>query len=221
MMFSILAVKKMKLDFSLFELETFIISEYNFHIWKNAVLWWKATAIWHLNAWCVDFCFISSALPEHVRKRKMVEYNSIQALFWRLNTRVRRLVWCTLLPGQRDPCGLSHSHSCSGTKGPGSGLIGWHLLHVFSCPRVVHMKDRTSAGGSPRYHHLKVYGAGAMQGWGVGEWGGAQHLADASARRLLCFADSAEAKCVFRSEIMCNSGEVTVGRSNKLYIYGT
>lgn len=47
----------------------------------------------------------------------MVAYYLVQALFWHRRPPVRRSVWRAPLSGQRDPCGLSHSHSNSGTKG--------------------------------------------------------------------------------------------------------
>jgi len=130
----------------------------------------------------------------------MVEYNLVHGLFWRLNPLVRHSVWLALLLGQRDLCGLSHSHSCSGTKGRGSGLIGWHLLQVFpayasSAWRIARQR------GLPRYHHLKEYGAAQFGGssvWQMCRQGAREPVGGVEQGN---FADNAAAKCLFHLQL--------------------
>lgn len=96
----------------------------------------------------------------------MVKSNLIWGLFWRLNPAVRRLVWCTMLSGQRDPCGLSHSHTCSGTKSWGSNLLGWHLLQLFPA-HAWSTWTITRQEGLPWYHHVNECGTGVVQSQGL------------------------------------------------------
>lgn len=144
----------------------------------------------------------------------MVEYNLVKGLFWRLNLPVRQSVWRTLLWVSVTPRGLSHSHSCSGTKGRGSSLIGWHLLQVFpahasSTWRIARQR------GLPRHHRLKEYGTGAARVGGSSVWQmlrrGAKELMGGVERWN--FADSAEAEYVFGTETVCNSSASFTGEA--------
>lgn len=96
--------------------------------------------------------------------------NLVQALFWRLKSLVRQSAWCTPRRGRHDPCGLSHSHSCSGTKGRGSGHIGWHLLRVFPAHASSTWRI-TRQWALPWRHHLKEYlekGRPRLGAWAFG-----------------------------------------------------
>lgn len=93
------------------------------------------------------------------QEEKWPERSWLRGLFWRLNPPVRWLVRRTVLSGQPDPRGLSHSHARSGTKSPASNLLGWHLLP----PLPAHARCTwriTRQEGLPRY--LKNMG----HGWG-------------------------------------------------------
>lgn len=146
--------------------------------------------------------FISFVVLKNFKEEKWLSM-FLLGLFWCLNAPVRQSVWCTLLSGQHDPCGLSHSHSCSGTKGRGSSLIGWHLLQVFPAHALSPWRIARQRG-LPRYHHLKEYGTGAARVGGSSVW----QMRLQGAREpmggvvLWNFADSTEAKWLFGTEIV-------------------
>lgn len=130
----------------------------------------------------------------------MVKHNLVQDLFWRLNPPVRQSVWRTLLSGQCDPCGLSHSHFCSGTKGRGSNLFGWHLLQAFPAHASSTWRI-TRQQGLPRYHHLKEYGEGATRVGGLNVW-------QMRRQGVFCALLTARKKIVFSTQKLCATPNV-------------
>lgn len=86
-----------------------------------------------------------------------------------MTSEVRQLVWHTMLLGQHDPCGLSHSHSRSGTKAEDQTSSDGTCCNFFLPTRSPHEGSHVRRG-SPDTIILKNMGHGWRSFGGLTVW---------------------------------------------------